>query len=214
MSSFDLQGHRSARGLKPENTLPSFEVALDLGVTSIETDVRLTCDGVPVLYHDDHISERHCRRLPHSNSPDPGRHPLISSLALAEIRGYRADRNPDPQRFPNQEASVTPLAKLFAERHDVHPYAVPTLADLFAFVQAYVGYLGIEAGKTEAQRERARDAVRLDLDLKRAPFRPEIAGDGFQGDAPGQLELLVVDAVRKAGMAQAVYVHSFDHRLV
>jgi glycerophosphoryl diester phosphodiesterase len=32
---FDLQGHRGARGLKPENTLPAFEVAFDLGVTSI-----------------------------------------------------------------------------------------------------------------------------------------------------------------------------------
>ena len=48
MASFDLQGHRGARGLKPENTLPAFEVALDLGVTSIETDVHLTRDGVPI----------------------------------------------------------------------------------------------------------------------------------------------------------------------
>jgi glycerophosphoryl diester phosphodiesterase len=38
--SFNLQGHRGARGLKPENTLPAFEVALDIGVTSIETDVQ------------------------------------------------------------------------------------------------------------------------------------------------------------------------------
>ena len=34
---FDLQGHRGARGLKPENTLPAFEVAFDLGVTTVET---------------------------------------------------------------------------------------------------------------------------------------------------------------------------------
>ena len=47
MTTFELQGHRGARGLKPENTLPSFEVALDCGVTSLETDVHLTRDGVP-----------------------------------------------------------------------------------------------------------------------------------------------------------------------
>ena len=49
---FDVQGHRGARGLRPENTLPGFELAFDLGVTSIETDVHLTKDHVPVLIHD------------------------------------------------------------------------------------------------------------------------------------------------------------------
>ena len=37
MAMFDLQGHRGARGLKPENTLPAFEVAFDLGVASVES---------------------------------------------------------------------------------------------------------------------------------------------------------------------------------
>src|SRR5262249_49479568 len=130
MPVFELQGHRGAPGLKPENTLPAFEVALDLGATSVETDLHLTCDGVPVLFHDHSISERYCRLLPNSGAPAPARHPRLSTLALAELRGYRADRNPDPQRFPEQEARVTPLAKLFAERHEIHPYAIPTLADL------------------------------------------------------------------------------------
>src|SRR5436853_7207006 len=49
---FLIQGHRGARGLQPENTLPSFEAALDAGAHSLETDVRLTVDGVPVLIHD------------------------------------------------------------------------------------------------------------------------------------------------------------------
>src|SRR5262249_10549099 len=49
---FDLQGHRGARGLKPENTLPSFEAAIDAGATTIETDLHRTRDGVPVLVHD------------------------------------------------------------------------------------------------------------------------------------------------------------------
>src|SRR5260370_31045039 len=92
---FDLQGHRGARGLKPENTLPSFEVAFDLGVTSVETDVYLTADGVPVLFHDPVISDR-----------------LISSLTLAQIRGYRADGNPNPQQFPQPSIEITPLARI------------------------------------------------------------------------------------------------------
>jgi len=44
-------GHRGARGLAPENTLPSFKKALDIGVDQIEFDVRVTHDHVPILYH-------------------------------------------------------------------------------------------------------------------------------------------------------------------
>ena len=52
--AFDLQGHRGARGLAPENTLAAFERALELGVTTIETDVVVTSDGVLVISHDPH----------------------------------------------------------------------------------------------------------------------------------------------------------------
>ena len=38
--AFVIQGHRGARGLRPENTLPGFEAALDAGATSLETDVH------------------------------------------------------------------------------------------------------------------------------------------------------------------------------
>jgi len=44
--------HRGACALAPENTLAAFQLALDLGCDWIETDVRLTADGVPVLLHD------------------------------------------------------------------------------------------------------------------------------------------------------------------
>src|SRR6266852_227824 len=99
LASFDLQGHRGARGLKPENTLPAFETALDLGVTSIETDVHLTRDGVPILVHDASIQAPLDRLIPGSTAPDPASQPLISTLTLAEPRGYRADGHPDPGRF-------------------------------------------------------------------------------------------------------------------
>ena len=50
--AFDLQGHRGARGLAPENTLAAFERALEIGVTTLETDVQLSKDGVPFILHD------------------------------------------------------------------------------------------------------------------------------------------------------------------
>src|SRR5262245_15090512 len=50
--ALDFQGHRGARGLKPENTLPAFAHALTLGVTTLELDCAVTRDGVVVVSHD------------------------------------------------------------------------------------------------------------------------------------------------------------------
>jgi glycerophosphoryl diester phosphodiesterase len=210
---FELQGHRGARGLKPENTLPSFEAAFDAGVTAVETDVHLTRDGVPVLCHDPWLSDRLCRLLPGATSPDPRQRPLISSLTLAQFRGYRADRNPCPDRFPAQDAAVTPVAGLFAEHLGIDPYAPPTLADLFAFTASYAGAIGAHAGKRETQRAGA-GAVQFDLELKRVPFRPEYVGDVFDGGAAGLLEQRLVEVVLAASVAVRTVVRSFDHRCV
>jgi glycerophosphoryl diester phosphodiesterase len=48
-------GHRGAAALAPENTWASFDLALELGVDAIETDVRATSDGVLVLLHDERL---------------------------------------------------------------------------------------------------------------------------------------------------------------
>jgi glycerophosphoryl diester phosphodiesterase len=211
--TFDLQGHRGARGLKPENTLPSFEVAIDLGVTTIETDVHLTSDGVPVLFHDAWISEQLCELVPGISSPYPIPHILISTLTLSDLRRYSARRNPDPKRFPTQDAEVTPLARLFAEQRSLDPFTPPTLDELFAFARFYADPDGTIRLKTAAQKENAR-RLRFDLELKRVPFRPEEIGDAFDGTRLGLLEQRVAESVQRAGVAGRVIVRSFDHRCV
>jgi glycerophosphoryl diester phosphodiesterase len=50
--SIELQGHRGARGLFPENTLAGFVGALEIGVDTIELDVAMTSDDVVVVSHD------------------------------------------------------------------------------------------------------------------------------------------------------------------
>ena len=50
--AFRIIAHRGASAYVPENTLAAFELAQAMGVTEIETDVRLTSDGVAVLCHD------------------------------------------------------------------------------------------------------------------------------------------------------------------
>jgi glycerophosphoryl diester phosphodiesterase len=210
---FNLQGHRGARALHPENTLPSFEAALDAGISSIETDVHLTRDGAVVLCHDPLLYNPPYGLLHPESAAPCAKPPLVSQLTLAELRGYRADGNPDPHRFPDQRAAVTPLAALFAEQHGLHSYGIPTLEELLRFTAAYAGELGARAGKSEKQRQRAR-SVLFDLELKRVPFHPETINDHYDGTMPGLLEERIVETVRQAGVTARTTVRSFDHRCV
>ncbi len=192
---FELQGHRGARGLRPENTLPAFEVCLDAGVSSIETDVRLSADGVPVLFHDDFLTERICRVAPGTNAAmDFREEPFVSSFSLSELRSFLVDRNPDKLGFPAQAHDMTPVAEAYATQAGMAPYAIPTLADLFAFTHSYAGELGQKAGKTPVQRRRTA-RVRFDVELKRVPYLEQGIGDDYQGTGAGLLETKVVEMV-------------------
>lgn len=47
--------HRGASHEAPENTLAAFNLAIELGADAVELDVDLTCDGVPIVIHDDTV---------------------------------------------------------------------------------------------------------------------------------------------------------------
>jgi len=57
---FDVQGHRGARGLRPENTIPAFILALDTGVTTLEMDLAVTKDKQLVVSHEPWMSAAIC----------------------------------------------------------------------------------------------------------------------------------------------------------
>jgi glycerophosphoryl diester phosphodiesterase len=57
---FDVQGHRGARGLRPENTIPAFLFALEAGVTTLEMDLVITSDKQIVVSHDPWLSANIC----------------------------------------------------------------------------------------------------------------------------------------------------------
>ena len=48
-----LYAHRGAAVERPENTMPAFELALEVGADALETDVHVTRDGVVIVSHDD-----------------------------------------------------------------------------------------------------------------------------------------------------------------
>ena len=123
--AFDLQGHRGARGLAPENTLPAFERALDIGVTTLELDIGVTADGVVVIHHDPYLNPAITR--------DAGgqwlvgsKGPLIKTLTLAQLQAYDVGRiNPE-----------TPYARTFDAQQARDGTRIPTLASLFDRVKA------------------------------------------------------------------------------
>lgn len=103
--AFDLQGHRGARGLLPENTVAAFQRALQEGADTLELDVMLTADGVAVVSHDPALHPDLTR--------DAGGHwlestgPLIRSLSLERLRTYDLGRVKPGSRtardFPSQQ---------------------------------------------------------------------------------------------------------------
>ena len=121
--AFDLQGHRGARGLAPENTLPAFQKALDLGVTTLECDMAITRDGVVVVHHDLWLNPDTTR------GPDGQwlqvRGPAIAELTFAELQRYDVGRL----------KPGTDYAKGFPDQQAVDGTRVPRLSDLFDLVR-------------------------------------------------------------------------------
>ena len=190
-ANFDSQGHRGARGLKPENTLPSFETALDLGVTTLELDLHYSADQVVVVWHDDKISRDKCG----IESIEL----MISNLNLAAIKGFRCSRNPDFNRFPTQNDSPTPLAN--------DDYHITTLEELFLFVKRY----SQSSLKSQAQKNNAK-TVKFNVETKRKVNKPEGINDGFDGVNPGPFELEILRLIAKYNLENRVIIQSFDKR--
>ena len=88
--SFHISGHRGARGLWPENTLEGFAATFALGVASVELDVALTADGIPVVVHDPALNPDIVR------GPDgrwlDGTGPLIRDLTRGALHRYDVGR--------------------------------------------------------------------------------------------------------------------------
>jgi glycerophosphoryl diester phosphodiesterase len=118
-TAFDLQAHRGGRGLFPENTLAAFRGALAIGVTTLETDLAVTRDGVLVISHDPALGSDKVRGPDGRWVSDPG--PLIRTLTLAELKRYELGRlNPAsnyarswPEQQPRDGERFPALAELF-----------------------------------------------------------------------------------------------------
>lgn len=119
----EVQGHRGARGLLPENTLPSFARALEIGVDTLELDVGVTRDGVVVIHHDRRLNPDVARGPDGQWVSAPA--PTIFSLLYEELQRYDVGRirpgSEYARRFPHQTpidgTRIPRLAQLLAMAH-------------------------------------------------------------------------------------------------
>lgn len=142
--ALDLQGHRGARGLAPENTLPAFAKALGIGVSTLELDCAVTKDGVVVVSHDSTLNPDITR------GPDgkwlEGEGAPIRNITYDELRRYDVGRikpgGAYEKRFPHQQP--------------VDGTSMPRLADVFALA-----------------RKAGNEQVRFNIETKISPLHPE-----------------------------------------
>ena len=105
---FELQGHRGARGLFPENTVEGFCGVLAVGVTSVELDVAMTADDVLVVTHDPVLNPDLTRGPGGAWLPAAG--PAVRRLRLAELETYDVGQ----ARPGGAAARAHPLQRAFA----------------------------------------------------------------------------------------------------
>jgi glycerophosphoryl diester phosphodiesterase len=141
--AFDLQGHRGARGLAPENTLPAFATALSLGVSTLELDTAITRDGVVVVSHDARLNPD-ITRGPDGRWLNPPTR-AVRQLTLDELGHYDVGRIK-----PGSEYSYR-----YPDQKRMDGVRVPTLAQVFQLVRS--------AGNTE---------VRFNIEIKTSPEKP------------------------------------------
>ena len=123
LAAFDLQGHRGARGLAPENTVEAFATALSIGVSTLEFDLGMTRDGVLVVHHDVWLNPDTTRK------PDGDflsvRGPALRALTLAELKRYDVGRLKPGTRY----------AQTFPQQRAADGARIPTLAEVFDLVR-------------------------------------------------------------------------------
>ena len=141
---FDLQGHRGARGLEPENTLAAFTRALDIGVTTLELDIGITRDGEVVIHHDERLNPAITRDAGGAWIAAPG--PRIRDLRMKEIAAYNVGGIKPGSAYAAQ----------FPEQAAREHQGIPRLADLFELV-----------------RRRGDTRVRFNIETKLTPDHPE-----------------------------------------
>jgi len=140
----DYEGHRGARGLRPENTVTAFARALELGVDTLEMDVMLTADDVLVVHHDEHLNPDITRDETGAWLASTG--PALRALTREQVLHYDVGRI----------KPGTAYAARFAEQVGDDGVRIPTLREVI-----------------EMAEQRSHRRARYNIEIKTTPGHPD-----------------------------------------
>lgn len=143
---FDLQGHRGARGLWPENTLPGFSRAIELGVCALEFDCAVTRDGVVVVTHDPELNPELTRDAARQFIAPPT--PAVHSLSFTQLACYDVGRLRPGSGYAAQ----------FPQQAGMDGARIPRLSEVLMLIM-----------------ERGGGRVRASMEVKTFPGQPRFA---------------------------------------
>ncbi len=220
-ASFDVAAHRGGRGLRPENTLPSFESGLDQLANTLETDTGVTTDGVSLIWHDQFLNPQSCRKA------DGSAYTFENKVYTRDISSTDAQKTfiCDKLHFgPDQknDLALSPVAVAFAKQeHLISPYVPTYVEQLFRFAAFYAHFYKDGAGKGTpgaAARWRNAEKVRFNLETKILPELPpalaKMAGepDGNHTVRPEVFVKTLGGVIKRNHMEGRAEVQSFDFR--
>lgn len=140
----DLQGHRGARWLLPENTLAGFAKALEYQVTTLELDIVATADGILVVSHDPALNPAITRDA--SGRFLPGTGPYINTLSYETLQAYDVGRLDTRSRY----------GRGFLQQQPADGQRIPRLSEVF-----------------ELARQAGNTTVRFAIETKITPLAPD-----------------------------------------
>ncbi|HEY0946316.1 MAG TPA: esterase-like activity of phytase family protein [Opitutaceae bacterium] len=221
-AKFDAQGHRGGRDLRPENTLPAMEAALDHLMTTLELDCGVTRDGVAILSHDPYVAAQKARRVD-GGSYETDDEVLIKDLTAAQLQSTfivdKVFRGPQQKNDP----ALSPVALAFFGLTAADPaaatiYRLPRLEQVFAFVTYYETYYtsGPGASVPEAAR-RAKNAARVRFNIEtklnpRSDADPKGNVYAARTRSPQDFVNAIVPVIVAQGLEERADVQSFDFR--
>jgi glycerophosphoryl diester phosphodiesterase len=204
-----VHGHRGARAVLPENSIPAFEYAVKIGADVLELDMAVTKDDIVVVSHDAEMNPKYC-----TGPEDSPR--VIREMTLAQLKKWDCGAKGNPE-FPKQKAipgtrvptldevfqatKSAPIeynieTKIFADK----PALTPSPEKFAELVLAVVRKHGLET-RTILQSFDGRTLVamaRLEPRIRRSFLTPTGAMDAMKN---------WVEACKSAGNATIVSPH-------
>jgi glycerophosphoryl diester phosphodiesterase len=119
LAHFVVSAHRGGRGLRPENTLPSFESGLDQLATELETDTGVSTDGVSLIWHDQFYNPQSCRKA------DGSDYAMENRVYLSDISSTDAQKT-----FICDKLHFGPEARAIPMRRNARQMLVPCTSTL------------------------------------------------------------------------------------